>query len=94
MCRFSLAVLTAKSWSWIFLVRRDWLKLLVSTEGLLHEGLEFRLIAELCKGSRSKQGSTLISSGYTHRSDPAALEVGPTGLAYDAVRDTGEPKMV
>ena len=28
-----------------------------------------------------------ISSGYTHRPDPAALEVGPTGLAYDAVRD-------
>jgi hypothetical protein len=46
------------------------------------------------KGSRSKEGSTLISSGYTHRGDPAALEVGPTGLAYDTVRDTGEPKMV
>jgi hypothetical protein len=29
----------------------------------------------------------IISSGYTHRPDPAALEVGPTGLAYDAVRD-------
>jgi hypothetical protein len=28
-----------------------------------------------------------ISSGYTHRPDPAALEVGPTGLAYDAARD-------
>jgi len=33
-----------------------------------------------------KQG-IVISSGYTHRPDPAALEVGPTGLAYDAVRD-------
>ncbi|HUE03015.1 MAG TPA: hypothetical protein VMR62_25830 [Bryobacteraceae bacterium] len=29
----------------------------------------------------------VISDGYTHRPDPAALEVGPTGLAYDAVRD-------
>lgn len=28
-----------------------------------------------------------ISSGWGHRSDPVALEVGPTGLAYDAVRD-------
>jgi hypothetical protein len=28
-----------------------------------------------------------ISSGYGHRPDPMALEVGPTGLAYDAVRD-------
>ncbi len=30
----------------------------------------------------------LIASGYGHRPDPAALEVGPTGLAYDAFRDT------
>ncbi len=32
-------------------------------------------------------GSRIIASGYTHRTDPAALVVGPTGLAYDAVRD-------
>ncbi|CAN0628093.1 conserved protein of unknown function [Burkholderia multivorans] len=31
--------------------------------------------------------SHIIASGYTHRPDPAALVVGPTGLAYDAVRD-------
>jgi hypothetical protein len=30
---------------------------------------------------------TQIASGYTHRSDPAALVVGPQGLAYDAKRD-------
>jgi hypothetical protein len=29
----------------------------------------------------------IISSGYGHRGDPAALEVGPTGLAYDQRRD-------
>ncbi len=29
-----------------------------------------------------------IASGYGHRGDPAALEVGPCGLAYDAFRDT------
>jgi hypothetical protein len=28
-----------------------------------------------------------IGSGYAHRSDPSALVVGPTGLAYDAARD-------
>ncbi|MGA8438415.1 MAG: hypothetical protein WB762_27095 [Candidatus Sulfotelmatobacter sp.] len=31
--------------------------------------------------------TTEISSNYPHRGDPAALEVGPTGLAYDPVRD-------
>jgi hypothetical protein len=31
--------------------------------------------------------STIVASGYTHRTDPAALVVGPTGLAYDALRD-------
>lgn len=31
--------------------------------------------------------SRIIASGYTHRTDPAALVVGPTGLAYDANRD-------
>lgn len=30
----------------------------------------------------------IIASGYGHRADPAALEVGPTGLAFDASRDT------
>ncbi|MFT0171741.1 hypothetical protein ACLKMY_22455 [Paraburkholderia mimosarum] len=31
--------------------------------------------------------STIIASGYQHRTDPAALVVGPTGLAYDALHD-------
>jgi hypothetical protein len=29
-----------------------------------------------------------IGSGYPHRGDPAALEIGPAGLAYDAATDT------
>jgi hypothetical protein len=33
------------------------------------------------------QNGLTISSGYGHRGDPAALEVGPTGLAYDQRRD-------
>ena len=28
-----------------------------------------------------------IGSGFTHRGDPAALELGPSGLAYDAAHD-------
>src|SRR5260370_12632731 len=31
---------------------------------------------------------TQIASGYTHRTDPAALVLGPTGLAFDAKTDT------
>jgi hypothetical protein len=31
---------------------------------------------------------TQIASGYTHRSDPNAFELGPTGLAYNAATDT------
>ncbi|CAM2171709.1 conserved hypothetical protein [Paraburkholderia sacchari] len=31
--------------------------------------------------------STIIASGYVHRTDPAALLIGPTGLAYDALHD-------
>lgn len=31
--------------------------------------------------------SLQIASGYSHRCDPAALVVGPTGLAYEPVRD-------
>ena len=30
---------------------------------------------------------TVIASGYQHRGDPAAFEVGPTGLVYDSGRD-------
>jgi hypothetical protein len=30
------------------------------------------------------QGMVQIGSGYTHRADPAAFQVGPTGLAYNS----------
>ncbi|WP_232447336.1 hypothetical protein [Burkholderia ubonensis] len=33
------------------------------------------------------QSSRIIASGYTFRTDPSALVVGPTGLAYDASND-------
>lgn len=31
---------------------------------------------------------TMIGSGYAHTTDPAALVLGPTGLAFDALTDT------
>jgi hypothetical protein len=37
--------------------------------------------------SPSVVGQTQIASGYTHRCDPAAFVVGPTGLAFDAEDD-------
>ncbi|MBB5506912.1 hypothetical protein HDG35_003181 [Paraburkholderia sp. JPY681] len=38
-------------------------------------------------GVQMLPGSTIIASGYLHRTDPAALVVGPTGLAYDPTHD-------
>lgn len=38
-------------------------------------------------GATLLSSSHIIASGYAHRPDPAALVVGPTGLAYDANRD-------
>jgi hypothetical protein len=38
-------------------------------------------------GNPVVQSETQIASGYLIRTDPAALLVGPTGLAYDAARD-------
>jgi hypothetical protein len=33
------------------------------------------------------QSKTVIATNYTHRTDPSALVLGPTGLLYDAVAD-------
>lgn len=38
-------------------------------------------------GATMLSNSLVIASGYTFRTDPAALVVGPTGLAYDRDRD-------
>jgi hypothetical protein len=40
------------------------------------------------KGGVQVQSLTQIASGYTHRGDPAAFELGPTGLVYDHATDT------
>ena len=39
------------------------------------------------RGRNVGLNATTIASGYTHRPDPAALEVGPTGLVYDRDND-------
>jgi hypothetical protein len=46
-----------------------------------------RLDLEVTSGHVTVEDGLIISSGYGHRGDPAALEVGPTGLAYDQNRD-------
>jgi len=38
-------------------------------------------------GATLLNSSHIIASGYKHRPDPAALVIGPTGLAYDAAHD-------
>jgi uncharacterized protein (TIGR03118 family) len=39
-------------------------------------------------GTPQVESETQIASGYAHRTDPNALVVGPTGLAFDAKTDT------
>jgi hypothetical protein len=47
-------------------------------------GTVSRLDLNVSHGGFHVDRMTQIASGYTHRCDPAALVVGPTGLAFDA----------
>ena len=51
-------------------------------------GTVSRLVLLLNGGNLVVRTAEVIADGYTHRPDPAAFEVGPTGLAYDPQRDT------
>lgn len=51
-------------------------------------GTVSRLDVRIHNGQISFSTPVQIASGYTFRTDPAALVVGPTGLAYDARTDT------
>src|ERR1700688_714309 len=51
------------------------------------DGTVTRLDVSVDDGGVHLNRATKIASGYTFRSDPAALVVGPTGLAYDPQRD-------
>ena len=51
-------------------------------------GVVTRIDLEIPRGGNPiVEAETRIASGYLTRTDPAALVVGPTGLAYDARRD-------
>ncbi len=51
-------------------------------------GTVVRLDVATVSGNLALLGTTIIAMGYSHRSDPAALVVGPTGLAFDGATDT------
>lgn len=72
---------------WDFTVFDQGSRATVFISNVLSGSIE-RLVLDLNHGAVSVLSATQISSSYTHRGDPAALEVGPTGLAYDANRDT------
>jgi DNA-binding beta-propeller fold protein YncE len=51
-------------------------------------GTVSRLDVAVVSGNLSLLKITTIAMGYTHRPDPAALVLGPTGLAFDKTTDT------
>ena len=46
-----------------------------------------RLDLDVSSSDVTVTSTTVIASGYAHRGDPAAFEVGPTGLVYDPTAD-------
>ena len=72
---------------WDFTVYDQGSTATVFVSNVLNATIE-RIVLSLSHGAVAVVSATEISSNYLHRPDPAALEVGPTGLAYDAQRDT------
>ncbi len=71
---------------WDFTVYDQGAKVTVFVSNVLNGTIE-RLVLGTT-GGISVISAVEISSSYTHRGDPMALELGPTGLAYDPARDT------
>lgn len=71
---------------WDFTVYDQGTKATIFVSNVLNGTIE-RIVIGINKGAVSLTGATQISTGYPHHGDPAALEDGPTGLAYDSVRD-------
>ncbi len=46
-----------------------------------------RLDLAYAPGNAVLQRSVIVSSGFSHRLDPVAVVLGPSGLAYDAQHD-------
>lgn len=72
---------------WDFTVNDQGSTVTVYVSNVLSGSIE-RVVLSVLKTGISVTSSTEISSGYAHHGDPAALEDGPTGLAYDSSRDT------
>jgi hypothetical protein len=71
---------------WDFTVNDQGSTVTVYVSNVLSGSIE-RVVLSVLKTGISVTSSTEISSGYPHHGDPAALEDGPTGLAYDSSRD-------
>jgi hypothetical protein len=71
---------------WDFTVYDQGSKVTVYVSNVLTGSIE-RVVLGISHGAIALASSTEISSNYPHHGDPAALEDGPTGLAYDATRD-------
>jgi hypothetical protein len=50
-------------------------------------GTVVRISLDVASNGVTVTNMTVIASGYHHRGDPSAFEVGPTGLVYDAGSD-------
>jgi hypothetical protein len=72
---------------WDFTVYDQGSKATVFVSNVLNGTIE-RINLSISNGAIAVTNATQISSDYPHRGDPVALEVGPTGLAYDSSRDT------
>jgi hypothetical protein len=72
---------------WDFAVYDHGSKVTVYVSNALTGSIE-RINLGINHGAISILNSTEISSGYRHQGDPATLEDAPTGLVYDASRDT------
>ena len=82
---WTLADRTIINGPWDFTVYDQGARVTVFVANVLNGSIE-RLVLGTT-GGISVISSTTISSNYPHHGDPATLEDGPTGLAYDAARD-------
>lgn len=71
---------------WDLAIRDDGSRPQVFVSNVLN-GTVTRLDLMVTNTAVTVSSSTRIASGYTHRFDPAALVIGPTGLVYDNDRD-------
>ena len=59
----------------------------VAFVSMVLSGKVVRLNLDVSPTGVTVTSKTVIASGYPHRGDPAAFEVGPTGLVYDPTLD-------